>query len=147
VLTARFRVFLLVLVLLFTHNADLLAQPRGPGPVGPRPGPGPQQPTPTGGAEAGACACGFLAIWLIVIGIIIVGAIALKIFMAVWVSKDAKARGMDNASMYVLLVVFLDWIGLIIYLASRPQGTLYPCPDCGRKRSEASRRCPHCGGR
>jgi hypothetical protein len=88
-----------------------------------------------------------MAIWFIVIGIILVGSIVLVIFLAIWVSKDAKARGMDNPAMYVLMVIFLGMIGLIIYLVSRPQGVLYPCPECGQKRLETSRRCPHCGGR
>jgi hypothetical protein len=73
--------------------------------------------------------------------------LAVVIFVAIWVSKDAKARGMENATMYVLLVIFTTWIGLIIYLVSRPPGILYRCPDCGQNRLERSRRCPHCRSR
>jgi hypothetical protein len=106
------------------------------------------RPSPGGspsGADAGACVgCG-------IFGIIFLFAIALSvgiaIFLAVWISKDAKARGLDNPGMWVILVLFTGWIGLIIYLVTRPQGTLYLCPDCGQKRLERSRRCPHCGSR
>jgi hypothetical protein len=125
---------LVALILLSITSAAALAQPGRP--VGPRPG-------PSTGPEPAACACGVVG--FLVAGLVALGLIALQIFLAVWISRDAKARGMDNPAMYVLLVIFLGWIGLIIYLTSRPQGALYPCPDCGQKRLEGSRRCPHCG--
>ena len=65
--------------------------------------------------------------------------------MLVWVARDAKARGMDNAILWVLLVFFTSIIGLIIYILSRPQGNLVPCPNCGNQKLQALVRCPHCG--
>jgi len=71
--------------------------------------------------------------------------LALSIALLVWVARDAKARGMDNAVLWMLVVFFLNLIGLLIYVLSRPQGNLYPCPNCGNMRLQASVKCPHCG--
>jgi Phospholipase_D-nuclease N-terminal len=69
----------------------------------------------------------------------------LSIALLVWVARDAKARGMDSAILWMLLVLFLGLIGLVIYLFARPQGNLVPCPNCGNKRLQSSVKCPHCG--
>ncbi len=69
----------------------------------------------------------------------------LSIALLVWVARDAKARGMDNAVLWMLVVFFLNLLGLLIYILSRPQGMLVPCPNCGNQRLQASMRCPHCG--
>jgi hypothetical protein len=71
--------------------------------------------------------------------------LAIGIALLVWVARDAKARGMDSAVLWMLLVFCTNLIGLIIYLLSRPQGILVPCPNCGNKRLQASVKCPHCG--
>ncbi len=71
--------------------------------------------------------------------------LAISIALLVWVARDAKARGMDGAVLWMALVFFLNLIGLVIYIFSRPQGNLVPCPNCGNKRLEASVKCPHCG--
>jgi len=90
---------------------------------------------------AGCAACGGCG------GIIflIVALIVLNIALLIWVARDAKARGMDSAVLWMLLVFFLGLIGLVIYLFSRPQGNTVPCPNCGNKRLQASIKCPHCG--
>jgi hypothetical protein len=69
----------------------------------------------------------------------------LNIALLVWVARDAKARGMDNAVMWMVLVMFTSVLGLIIYLFSRPQGDLSRCGHCNNMRLQASARCPHCG--
>lgn len=69
----------------------------------------------------------------------------LGIALLVWVARDAKARGMDSAVLWMILVFFTSIIGLIIYLFSRPQGNLVPCSHCGNRRLQASAKCPHCG--
>ena len=80
-------------------------------------------------------------------GIIFIGIawFLLSIALLVWVARDAKARGMDSAVLWMLVVLFLGLIGLVIYLLARPQGSLVPCPNCGNQRMQASVKCPHCG--
>lgn len=86
-------------------------------------------------------ACGCLGFF----GLIMVGIIALNIALLIWVARDAKSRGMDNALVWMILVMLTGIIGLIIYLFTRPQGNLAPCPQCGNKRLQGSAKCPHCG--
>jgi len=86
-------------------------------------------------------ACGCLGFF----GLIMVGVIALNIALLIWVARDAKSRGMDNAVVWMILVMLTGIIGLIIYLFTRPQGNLVPCPQCGNKRLQVSAKCPHCG--
>lgn len=95
-------------------------------------------------AEAGAaCAvCGAGMGAMILIPIII---FALNIALLVWVARDAKARGMDSAILWMALVLFTSVIGLIIYIFSRPQGELVQCQHCGNKRLRSSAKCPTCG--
>ena len=76
---------------------------------------------------------------------VIIGVFVLNIVLLVWVARDAKARGMDNSVVWMLVVFFLGIIGLIIYLASRPKGDLVECSNCNNKRLERSATCPHCG--
>jgi hypothetical protein len=71
--------------------------------------------------------------------------LALSIALLVWVARDAKARGMDNAVLWMLVVFFLNLLGLLIYVLSRPQGFLVRCPNCGNQRLQTSVICPHCG--
>jgi hypothetical protein len=92
-------------------------------------------------AAGGAAACGCLGFF----GLIIVGLIALNIALLVWVAKDAKNRGMDNAVLWMILVMLTGLIGFIIYILVRPQGNLIACPQCGNKRLQVSAKCPHCG--
>ncbi len=87
---------------------------------------------------AGCGCCGtFLFIPIIIL--------VLNIALLIWVARDAKARGMDSAVLWMLLVFFFPFIGFIVYYFSRPQGELVPCPNCGNKRLQASVKCPHCG--
>jgi ABC-type tungstate transport system substrate-binding protein len=90
--------------------------------------------TAAAGLLAGACGC-----------IIPLVALAIQIAIAVWVYKDAKARGMDNAVLLTVLTVFTGLIGLLIYLLMRPKGNLVACASCGKKRLEGSTKCPNCG--
>ncbi len=71
--------------------------------------------------------------------------VVLSVALLVWVARDAKARGMDNAVLWMLVVFFLNLLGLLIYVLSRPKGDLVECPNCHNKRLQASLRCPHCG--
>jgi hypothetical protein len=95
---------------------------------------------PEDAAALGACAaCSGV---MILIPIVI---IALNIALLIWVAKDAKSRGMDNAVVWMILVMCTSVIGLVIYLNSRPKGELTKCAKCGNNRLQTSARCPHCG--
>lgn len=90
------------------------------------------------GSAAGCALCGSLMFIPIAI-------IVLDIAMLVWVARDAKARGMDSAVIWMILVMFTSFLGLILYIFSRPQGNLIQCPSCNNQRLQASAKCPHCG--
>jgi hypothetical protein len=94
-----------------------------------------------GGAMSSLAGCGCCSSFIAIPIVILV----LNIALLVWVARDAKARGMDSAVLWVLLVFFTSIIGLIIYILSRPQGNLVPCPNCGNQKLQAAVRCPHCG--
>ncbi len=86
------------------------------------------------GLIGGTCGCIFMLV-----------ALGIWIALAVWVYKDAKSRGMDNAVLLTIVTVITGILGLIIYLLMRPKGNLVPCPSCQKKRLEGSAKCPHCG--
>lgn len=71
--------------------------------------------------------------------------LAIWIFLIVFVYRDSKARGMENAILLTIVTAFTGLLGLIIYLLMRPKGNLVACPHCQKKRMEGSARCPHCG--
>jgi len=52
---------------------------------------------------------------------------------------------MDSPVLWMLVVFFLNLIGLVIYLFARPQGPTIPCPNCDNQRLQTSVKCPHCG--
>jgi len=91
------------------------------------------------GDEAAGLACCGSFLFMIVAWFVI------SIVLLVWVARDAKARGMDGAAIWMLLVFFTGFLGLIIYLFSRPSGQLVRCAQCGNMRLIAARTCPHCG--
>jgi len=96
------------------------------------------QDAPDTNAGAGCACCGSILVIPIVL-------FALNIALLVWVARDAKARGMDSAVIWMILVMFTSVIGLIIYTFSRPQGNLIQCGRCSNNRLQASARCPYCG--
>jgi hypothetical protein len=94
----------------------------------------------SGAAGCAACSgCGglLILIWISLIG--------LQIALLIWVARDAKARGMDSAILWMLLVMFVPLLGIVIYIFARPQGNMVQCANCGNKRLQASVKCPHCG--
>lgn len=100
-----------------------------------------ETPSDAEATAAGAACCGsFLFLVFAIVAIFV-----LNIALLVWVARDAKARGMDNSVMWMILVFFTSLLGLIIYIFSRPQGELVPCPTCKNKRLKVSAKCPHCG--
>jgi uncharacterized membrane protein YhaH (DUF805 family) len=102
-----------------------------------------QDNTPNAAAGAAGCAaCGSLMALPVIFFILVV---VLNIALLVWVARDAKARGMDNAVLWMILVLFTSVIGLVIYIFARPQGNLIECSNCHNKKLQAAARCPHCG--
>jgi len=94
-------------------------------------------PNDNAAGAAGCFACsGFLGF--------LIALFVLNIALLVWVARDAKARGMDSAILWMLLVMFTGIIGLIIYPFARPQGNMVQCPNCHNRRLQASVKCPHC---
>jgi hypothetical protein len=143
-----------VALLLLTLAPLALAQPGRPGQPGgqfgrpgqPQPpfGPGPGGPSGDPAAGCAGCACTSMAV-IIPLGILTVGSVVLWVFICLWVAKDAKARGVDNPALWIVLILFTGVIGLIVYMVSRPQGDLVVCRECGEKRLRGKRPCPHCG--
>lgn len=92
----------------------------------------------TAGAAAGliggTCGC-----------IVCLISLAVWIFLVVWVYRDSKARGMDNAVLLTVVTAITGLLGFIIYLLMRPKGNLVTCPTCSKKRLAGSAKCPHCG--
>jgi hypothetical protein len=98
----------------------------------------------TSGKEAaeGCAVAGVGCVAAIVFSIIMFG---IAIAIMVWVFKDAKARGDQNAVLWLVLVFFTGIIGLIIYIVVRPKGDLAPCGNCHNKKLMTLVKCPHCG--
>ena len=90
-------------------------------------------------ASGGCLACGgfFMILFL--------GILALNIALLVWTFRDAKNRGMDNAVVWLVVVLLIGPIGWVVYFLSRPKGNLIVCSSCQAKRLEVSAKCPHCG--
>jgi uncharacterized membrane protein YhaH (DUF805 family) len=98
------------------------------------------QSTADDAAALGACAaCSGIAV------LIPIAILALNIALLVWVAKDAKSRGMDNAVVWMVLVMVTSLIGLVIYILSRPKGELVQCASCGNSKLQSAAKCPHCG--
>lgn len=130
----RMKAFAVTSLLSLTHVGTAWAQHRSSSP-------------PSDAEACAACgSCGATMGAAILIPILaVVALIALNIALLVWVARDAKARGMDSSVLWMILVMFTGFIGLVIYLLSRPQGNLVDCQHCGNKRLQASAKCPHCG--
>jgi putative membrane protein insertion efficiency factor len=93
-------------------------------------------------ALGAACAGGTLwCAFVIVMGLI---GLAIQIFMMVFAFKDAKARGDQNAVLWLVLIFFMHLMGFVVYMIARPKGDLVPCPNCHQKKLAILTKCPHC---
>jgi putative membrane protein insertion efficiency factor len=93
-------------------------------------------------ARDAAIGCGLGLVGCVVVT---VGGLIISILIMVWVYKDARARGDQNAVLWLVLIFFLNWVGLIVYFVARPKGNLVPCPNCRNARLETLVKCPLCG--
>lgn len=97
------------------------------------------------GAACGALGCGvFALVYIAIIVGSVGGAIALVVFVVKFIRRDAIARGMPNPDSTKWLGL-LGLLGLLIYLLTRPQGNVVPCPACGQQRMQGLPTCPQCG--
>lgn len=78
---------------------------------------------------------------------LVTGYIVAVILMLAWVAKDSRNRGVDGGAVWVMVILFTGFIGLLVYLASRPHGVLVVCPHCNNKKLMPARLCPHCGNK
>jgi len=74
-------------------------------------------------------------------------ALALPVFIGVYVYRDANRRGM-NGVLWMLIAIFApSLIGLIIYLLVRGNYSDMNCPACGTRVTETYMVCPNCGAK
>jgi uncharacterized membrane protein YhaH (DUF805 family) len=69
----------------------------------------------------------------------------LQVALLVWVARDAKARGMDAAVVWMIFVFLVPVIGLLVYVFSRPEGVIVKCEQCHNSRLQTLSACPYCG--
>ena len=93
--------------------------------------------------SAGEAAAGMAAMGGCVIFVVLL--LVVNVLILIWVYNDAKSRGMENAVLWLIIVLITGLIGLIIYLIVRPKGDKVVCPSCSKKRMTGLPRCPHCG--
>jgi hypothetical protein len=93
-----------------------------------------------------AAACGILGcgvvFYLLFIGLMLAAAVVIIVLIFKYIKKDAMARGDNPSKAWFAL---LGLLGLLIYVLTRPQGNVMPCPSCGQGRMQGLPRCPHCG--
>ncbi|MGB8217957.1 MAG: hypothetical protein WCE94_11720 [Candidatus Methanoperedens sp.] len=78
-----------------------------------------------------------------IIGFIFILLFIVWISIVAWVAGDARKRG-AGGTMWGILTFFLGFLGLLVYLISRPKGNLVSCGFCGKEKLETLNQCPHC---
>lgn len=74
-------------------------------------------------------------------------AIALPIFIGVYVYRDANKRGMNGVLWMLVAILAPTFIGLIIYLLVRSNYSDMNCPACGTRVTDSYMVCPNCGSK
>ena len=70
--------------------------------------------------EAGAAAAGMGCACMIAMLVCFLVSLAIWVAICVYVYRDATARGMENAALWLIIVILTGLIGLIVYLIVRP---------------------------
>jgi len=92
---------------------------------------------------AAMAACGaFALVYIVIILFMLAVAVVIIVIIFKYIKKDAMARGDNPSKAWFAL---LGLLGLLIYVLTRPQGNVMPCPSCGQSRMQGLPRCPHCG--
>ncbi|MDP8245735.1 MAG: hypothetical protein P9L94_16755 [Candidatus Hinthialibacter antarcticus] len=87
----------------------------------------------------------FEAMLLVLFLIPVIIFLILWILVSVWIGKQAKNRGMDNPTIWVLIAMLFPIAGWIVFAFLMPSGLSVPCDICGKKKLETLLKCPHCG--
>ncbi len=94
----------------------------------------------------GSAACGaiglILVVYLVILLFILAVIVTITVIIFKFIKKDAIARGDNPSKAWFAL---LGLLGLLIYVLTRPQGNVMPCPSCGKSRMQGLPRCPSCG--
>lgn len=69
----------------------------------------------------------------------------INVALLVWIARDAKARGVDGAVIWMIFALVTGPVAFLLYLMSRPNGRVIKCHKCGNGRLEVSAKCLHCG--
>jgi hypothetical protein len=94
-------------------------------------------------AAAAVAACGaFAVVYILILLFVLAISIVIIIVIFKYIKKDAIARGDNPSKAWFAL---LGLLGLLIYVLTRPQGNVMPCPSCGQGRMQGLPRCPNCG--
>lgn len=101
------------------------------------------KPDDDAAAACGAMGCG-LVVWLVMMVVFLGIGITVIVIIFKWIKKDSVARGLPPGNNMPWLAL-LGLIGLVIYLLTRPQGNVMPCPRCNEPRMQGLPMCPHCG--
>jgi hypothetical protein len=97
-----------------------------------------------GGPEAaGAAACCLFQTVFCIVGPLVW--VAAGVILLIWVYKDAKARGDQNAVIWIVVMLLAGPVGALVWLLARPKGNIVPCAGCKNGKLEALAKCPHCG--
>lgn len=99
---------------------------------------------PRGGDEVAGAGCAMLGCgaYIVFLLLILAAVIGITVFIFKWIKKDALARGDNPSKAWFAL---LGLLGLLIYVLTRPQGNVLPCPSCQQPRMQGLPRCPNCG--
>jgi hypothetical protein len=97
-------------------------------------------------AQGDAAACGVVGVMIVfyLVFVLVMLAIGITIIIVIfkYIKRDSISRGDNpNKAWFALLGL----LGLLIYLLTRPQGVVMPCPHCRQNRMQGLPRCPHCG--
>lgn len=78
--------------------------------------------------------------------VFVVACVCMIVFLATWVYKDAKARGL-NAPLWTIVVLLVGQklIGILLYLLVGRKETKITCPECSEKTSMQAKFCDNCG--